>query len=165
MDISLSNSVIGGYLNNELPNLVTGMIHLAGRKHPLRIELQGNFLRDIAGCRVEFVNAVPELNPKLLDSMNAYQEGFAGEMTASRRIRRMTRKNAPPDSPALEHSAPGLKNLFFLEWFNQQQQRVTIQAWHWTLRVSSPRWHLARELELAQLRAIRSRRRAFLLSR
>lgn len=165
MDIHLSNSVIGGHLTNEVPNLITGLVHLAGMKQPLRVELHGNFLRDIAGCRIEFVNPVPKSNPSVVAKLLPRQEGDAGEMTASRRIHQMMRKNAPPPSPALEHSSEGLKNLLFLEWFNGQHQRVIVQAWHWTLRVSAPRWEIPRELELIQLRAIRDRRREFLLSR
>ena len=163
MDIHLSNSVIGGYLTNEVPNSVTGAVHLAGHKHPLRVQLQGNFLRDIAGCRIEFVNPVPNAKDSLQAKLIVHQEGHAGEMSASHRINRMMRKNAPPVSPALEHSSGGLKNLLFLEWFNSQDQRVVIQAWHWTLRVSARRWDIPRELELMQLRAIRDRRRQFLL--
>lgn len=165
MDIHLSNSVIGGHLTNEVPNLVSGVLHLAGRKQPVQVELHGNFLRDIAGCRVDFVNPVPNASTATLDKLMPLQEGTAGEMTASRRIERMMRRNAPPASPALEHSADGLKNLLFLEWFNAQEQRVIIQAWHWMLRVSSPNWAIPRELELIQLRAIREKRRGFLLSR
>lgn len=164
MDIHLSNSVIGGYLTNEVPNLVTGMVHLAGLKQPLRLELQGNFLRDIAGCRIEFVNPVPNAKDSVIEKLIPQQSGFAGEMSASHRINRMMRKNAPPVSPALEHSAGGLKNLFFLEWFNAQHQRVIVQAWHWTLRVSAPRWEIPHELELIQLKANRERRRNFLLA-
>jgi hypothetical protein len=164
MDIHLSNSVIGGYLTNEVPNSVTGMLHLAGHKQPLRLQLQGNFLRDIAGCRIEFVNPVPNAKESVMARLIPQQEGFAGEMSASHRINRMMRKSAPPVSPALEHSAEGLKNLLFLEWYNAQHQRVVIQAWHWTLRVSERRWEIPRELELIQLKAIRDRRRQFLLT-
>jgi hypothetical protein len=165
MDIHLSNSVIGGYLTNEVPNTITGMLHLAGHKQPLRLQLVGNFLRDIGGCRIEFVNPVPDAQNNIADQLIAHQTGFAGEMSASHRVNRMMRKNAPPMSPALEHSSGGLKNVLFLEWFNDQHQRVIIQAWHWTLRVSVRRWEVPRELELIQLRAIRSRRRQFLLAR
>jgi hypothetical protein len=165
MDVHLSNSVIGGYLTNEVPNSVTGLVHLAGHKHPLRVELQGNFLRDIAGCRIDFVNPVPHAKEAVLEQMKSQQDGFVGEMSASRRIVRMMRKNAPPTSPALEHSATGLKNLLFLEWFNNQHQRIIIQAWHWTLRVSTPRWLVPRDMEVLQLRAIRERRRRFLLGK
>jgi hypothetical protein len=164
MDIYLSNAVIGGYLTNEVPNSVTGLMHLAGLKQPLKIHLHGNFLRDIAGCRIEFVNPVPNAKEAVLEKLIPLQEGFAGEMSASHRITRMMRKSAPPVSPALEHSAGGLKNMLFLEWYNSQNQRVVVQAWHWTLRVSTRRWEIPRELELIQLRAIRERRRQFLLS-
>ena len=165
MDIHLSNSVIGGYLTNEVPNVITGMIHLAGQKQPLRVELQGNFLRDIGGCRIEFVNPVPEACPLATGKLDHHQQGFAGEISASHRVHRMLRKNAPPVSPALKHSEGGLKNLLFFEWFNAQHQRVIVQAWHWTLRVSNRRWEMPRELALLQLRAIRQRRREFLLTR
>jgi len=165
MDIHLSNSVIGGYLTNEVPNCITGMIHLAGQKQPLRVELQGNFLRDIGGCRIEFVNPVPEACPLATGKLDPQQQGFAGEISASHRVHRMLRKNAPPPSPALEHSTGGLKNMLFFEWFNVQHQRVIVQSWHWTLRVSSRRWEMPRELALLQLRQIRERRREFLLTR
>jgi hypothetical protein len=165
MDVHLSNSVIGGYLTNEVPNTVTGMLHLAGHLQPLKLQLVGNFLRDVGGCRIEFVNPIPDAESAVTDTLITHQAGFVGEMSASRRVNRMTRRNAPPVSPALEHSSGGLKNLLFLEWFNDQHQRVIIQSWHWTLRVSVRRWEVPRELELLQLRAIRSRRRQFLLAR
>ena len=165
MDVHLSNSVIGGYLTNEVPNTVTGILHLAGHRQPLKLQLVGNFLRDIGGCRIEFVNPVPDAESAVTDKLIALQNGYAGEMSASRRINQMMRKSAPPVSPALSHSSGGLKNLLFLEWFNDQEQRVIIQSWHWTLRVSVRRWEVPRELELLQLRAIRSRRRHFFLTR
>ena len=165
MDVHLSNSVIGGYLTNEVPNTVTGMLHLAGHQQPLKLQLVGNFLRDIGGCRIEFVNPIPDAESTVADKLIRHQAGFVGEMSASRRVNRMRRRNGPPVSPALQHSSGGLKNLLFLEWFNDQHQRVIIQAWHWTLRVSVRRWEVPRELEMLQLRAIRSRRRQFLLAR
>jgi hypothetical protein len=165
MDVHLSNSIIGGYLTNEVPNTVTGMLHLAGHKQPLRLQLVGNFLRDIGGCRIEFVNPIPDAESAVAGSLLPHQVGYVGEMSASRRVNCMMRRNAPPVSPALQHSSGGLKNLLFLEWFNDQQQRVIIQSWHWTLRVSVRRWEVPRELELLQLRAIRSRRRQFFLTR
>ncbi|MFZ4764208.1 MAG: hypothetical protein ACOYMN_04570 [Roseimicrobium sp.] len=163
MDIHLSNSISSGQLSNEIPNLITGVMHLAGRAQPLRLELRGNFLKDIAGCVIDFRNAVPQANAGLIAALHVQQRGYAGEMTASRRIQRMMRKNAPPASPALAHASEGLKNLLFLEWFNEQGQRVVVQAWHWNLLVSAPRWVMPRELELAHIKAIRARRREFLL--
>ena len=165
MDIHLSNSVISGHLTNEIPNLITGVVHLIGRKQPLQVELQGNFLRDIAGCRIDWINSIPNMGCEVSDTLRSRQLGAAGEMTASRRIRHMTKKNAFSPCPTLDHASGCLKNLIFLEWFNLHQQRVILQAWHWTLRVSAPQWTLPREQELAQLRALRAQRRAFLLQR
>jgi hypothetical protein len=58
---------------------------------------------------------------------------------------------------------PGLKNLLFFEWFNQDHQRILIQSWHLQLRVSAPRWQLTKEEEAALLRQNRARRKHFLL--
>ena len=62
MIICLESSLLGGYLTNEVPGLITGVLHLAGKSQPVRVELAGNFLRDIAGCRVDFHNPLPEAN-------------------------------------------------------------------------------------------------------
>ena len=66
MIICLESSVLGGYLSNEVPGLITGLFHLAGRSTPMRIELEGNFLQDIAGCRVDFHNPCPEADTQAL---------------------------------------------------------------------------------------------------
>ncbi len=160
MVICLDSSVISGYLSNEVPGLVTGMLQLAGQDRPLRVELNGNFLRDIAGCRVELQNPIPEANLSQIEKLGNYQQGLVGQMTASYRILKVprSRKQAGP------FNAPsGLKNLLFLEWFNREKQRVLIQSWHLHLTVSAPRWQLSRPAELAQIRQNRARRRQFLL--
>jgi len=165
MDILLSNALLGGYLSNETPNAITGELQLAGCKKPIRVELLGNFLRDIAGCRIDFVNPVPKTEIQQLVQLHPVQHGIGGEMTASRRVQRSPKRHAPPTSPALAGNVEGLKNVLFLEWFNHHGQRVIVQAWHWTLRVGAPTWHLSAAEEIEQLTAIRATRRAFLLSR
>lgn len=160
MLICLDSSVISGYLSNEVPGLVTGLLHLAGQNRPLRVELNGNFLRDIAGCRIEMQNPIPDSNLRQTEKLSDYQRGFVGQMTASHRMLKAprSRKNAGP-FPEPE----GLKNMLFLEWFNGDKQRVLIQSWHLHLTVSAPRWQLSRPAELAQIRQNRARRRQFLL--
>jgi len=165
MDILLSNALLGGYLSNETYNAITGELQLAGLKRPIRVELTGNFLRDVAGCRIDFVNPVPKIELQQVAMLHHLQTGIGGEMTASRRIQRSPKRHAPPLSPALTTSAAGLKNILFLEWFNDHDQRVLIQAWHWNLRVGEARWHLSKEEESEQLSSIRAIRRVFLLSR
>jgi len=160
MLICLDSSIISGYLSNEVPGLVTGMLHLAGQDRPLRVELTGNFLRDIAGCRVELQNPIPEANVRQLAKVADHQFGFVGQMTASYRVLKgpRSRKQAGPFT-----EPQGLKNLLFFEWFNMEKQRVLIQSWHLHLTVSAPRWQLSPQAERAQIRQNRARRKQFLL--
>jgi hypothetical protein len=161
MIVCLESSVLGGYLSNEVPGLVTGMFHLTGQKQPVRIELVGNFLQDIAGCRVEFHNPLPEMNEAHVEAMSALQTGYTGVMTASYRVANIPRRRAGKATSL--PVPPGLKNLLFFEWFNQDGQRVLIQSWHLQVRVSAPRWQLTKDEESALLRQNRARRKHFLL--
>lgn len=165
MDLQLSNAVLTATFSNEIPNLVTGTIQLAGAQHAISVELQGNFLSDIAGCSLEIINHVPKTDNALLAKLHRLQTGAVGEMTASRRITQTLRKSAPPASVAIAPPKGSLKNLLFFEWFNEQRQRVLIHAWHWNLRVSPPRWNLTRTEELAQIKNARLRRKEHLLTR
>lgn len=165
MIICLESSILGGYLSNEVPGLVTGVLHLAGRKQPVRVELAGNFLRDIAGCRVDFHNPLPDANNSLVDELSHLQHGYSGVMTASLRVAKLPRRRTASGGLAVLPSLPGLKNLLFFEWFNQDRQRVLIQSWHLQLRVSAPRWQLSKEEEASLLRQNRARRKHFLLGR
>ena len=163
MIICLESSILGGYLSNEVPGLVTGVFHIAGQNQPVRVELVGNFLRDIAGCRVDFHNPLPEGNEEHVAAVAALQHGYSGLMTASYRVAKLPRRRSQTGSAAMPPAPPGLKNLLFFEWFNQDHQRVLIQSWHLQLRVSSPRWQLTKEEEAALLRQNRARRKHFLL--
>ncbi len=163
MIICLESSILGGYLSNEVPGLVTGVLHLAGQNQPVRVELVGNFLRDIAGCRVDFHNPLPNANEDHVDAIAPMQHGYSGLMTASSRVLKLPRRRSHSDTVITLPEPPGLKNLLFFEWFNQDHQRILIQSWHLQLRVSSPRWQLTKDEEAALLRQNRARRKHFLL--
>jgi hypothetical protein len=165
MDLQLSNAVLTATFSNEIPNLVTGTIQLAGAQHAINVQLQGNFLSDIAGCSLEIINHVPKIDNALLAKLHRMQSGMVGEMTASRRITQTLRKSAPPASIVIAPPKGSLKNLLFFEWFNDQRQRILIHAWHWNLRVSPPRWTQTRAQELAQIKAARLRRKEHFLTR
>lgn len=160
MTIHLSSAVIHGHLSNEIPGLITGQLHIAGNAEPVQVQLAGDFLRDIAGCRIDFSNPLPEALPgqQRLDSP---QTGTAGEMTASRRMDRVPRSSGP----RIGTGNAGLKNLLFLEWFNDHRQRVVIQSWHWNLRVSAPAWSQTAEQEHDRIKRSRSLRKKYLLER
>lgn len=165
MVICLESSVLGGHLSNEVPGMVSGVIHLAGQKKPLQVELNGNFLRDIAGCRVDFLNPLPDTDPDLIQTLALEQRGHTGVMTASHRVGRLPRRKNSSVAGYAMPDPTGLKNLIFLEWFNDQNQRVLIQSWHLQMRVSAPQWRLSKDAETAQLRQNRARRKHFLLNR
>lgn len=94
MIICLESSILGGYLSNEVPGLVTGVLHLAGQSQPVRVELVGNFLRDIAGCRVDFHNpGLPEVNQGHVEAVAPMQHGYSGLMTASYRVAKLPRRD------------------------------------------------------------------------
>lgn len=163
MIICLESSILSGYLSNEVPGLVTGVLHLAGQNQPVRIELVGNFLRDIAGCRVDFHNPLPNANEDHVDAISSMQHGYSGLMTASSRVVNLPRRRSQSDTLITMPEPPGLKNLLFFEWFNQDHQRILIQSWHLQLRVNSPRWQLTKDEEAVLLRQNRARRKHFLL--
>jgi len=161
MILCLESSLLGGYLSNEVPGLVTGMLHVAGSSQPVRVELVGNFLRDIAGCRVDLHNPLPHGDLDEVAWLFHQQHGFSGVMTASYRVAKMPRRRSAGQS--LMPEPTGLKNLLFLEWFNQQGQRILIQSWHLQMRVSAPRWQMSEQEEATLLRQSRARRKHFLL--
>lgn len=165
MVISLESSVLGGYLSNEVPGLIAGVIHLAGQRNPIALELKGNFLRDIAGCRVDFLNPLPDTDAELIQKVAITQTGHAGVMTASHRAGRLPRRRLSRSAGMAVLEPTGLKNMVFFEWFNAQDQRILIQSWHLQLRVSAPAWALSKDNETAQLRQSRARRKHFLLNR
>ncbi|TDU70616.1 hypothetical protein EI77_02663 [Prosthecobacter fusiformis] len=162
MILCLESSLLGGYLTNEVPGLVTGMLHVAGSKQPLRVELVGNFLRDIAGCRVDLHNPLPHGDLDEVAWLSPHQHGFNGVMTASYRVAKLPRRRSAGQTALPEPQ--GLKNLLFLEWFNQQSQRILIQSWHLQMRVSAPRWQMSEQEEASLLRQARARRKHFLLN-
>lgn len=163
MTIHLSSAVVQGYLANEAPGLITGRIELAGSPKALTLQLNGNFLRDIAGCRVEFSNPLPRVQASQQHLRTNVQIGDSGEMTASHRVVRTQRHCDFPKSPIVQASRTSLKNLLFFEWFNTEGQRVVIQSWHWNLRVSAPAWGLSKAGEHAQILHNRQLRRQYLL--
>lgn len=162
MILCLESSLLGGHLSNEVPGLVTGVLHLAGCSQPVQVELVGNFLRDIAGCRVDLHNPLPHGDLDEIGFLSPLQNGFTGVMTASYRVAKMPRRKTANLSPLPEPA--GLKNMLFFEWFNQQGQRVLIQSWNLQMRVSAPNWQMSTQEEASLLRQARARRKHFLLN-
>jgi hypothetical protein len=81
----IDENVTRGEIDNRIPGRVTGRIWFVGRDDPIVLTLTGNAWRDLAGRRLEFVNPTPI--PGLAPSFAAHQQGTAGDITASRKVR------------------------------------------------------------------------------
>ena len=84
MAIRLDKVVVRGEISNEVRGIVTGRIWLMDRPEPLEIALEGNCLRDLAGCILRFKNPRPQSDPTARQLVEL-QEGRTGDMTASRK--------------------------------------------------------------------------------
>ena len=136
----IGQSIIRGEIDNRRQGVIAGRLWLVGRAEPVCLRLAGNCCRDIAGCRLTFrKTSSPSMGNDALDSL---QEGDAGDMTASRRMRVF-------DVPAEEalrlqregHRAPQhLVNGLYLEWFSRTDGHVVVDASDFIVTVSEPVW-------------------------
>jgi len=78
-------NLIGGELNNTVPGRVTGWIMFVGMDKPVKLDLVGDFHRDIRGTKVRLRNLNPTQDNdrlKYLESFSPIQTGEVGDMTA-----------------------------------------------------------------------------------
>lgn len=158
----IHNQVAKGELDNRTPGRVVGSLWLVGREEPIRVELDGDPLRDLAGCLLTFENPRPESGD--LDKFAALQNGPVGDMTASRKARvpavsfeemaRLSREGQPVPCH--------LANVLYLEWFSDRNGRVVIEAADWQVDVSPRAWRMTSEQEEQQVRRNREAMRHFL---
>jgi len=77
--------LIGGELNNSVPGKVTGWLVFVGMDKPVKLDLVGDFHRDIRGTKVRLRNPNPaerDGSEKYLEGFSAVQTGEVGDMTA-----------------------------------------------------------------------------------
>jgi len=77
--------LIGGELNNTVPGRVTGWLVFVGMDKPVKLDLVGDFHRDIRGTKVRLRNPHPTQDGdrvKYLAGFSPIQTGEAGDMTA-----------------------------------------------------------------------------------
>jgi hypothetical protein len=151
MAFRLDKAVIRGEISNQERNRVTGKIWILGKKQPLVIDLQGNCLRDLAGCRLVFRNPKPKAEP-LVESLALEQSGTVGDMTASRKTKVPT--VADDELMRLLHEKKTipylLANTLYLEWFSTVNGRVVIETGDFQLEISEPIWMMTAEEEQVQ---------------
>jgi len=149
MAFRIGSSAIKGEIDNRLRDHVMGCVWVEGCKQPLRLNLRGNCLRDIAGCRFTF-ECSPTESLSHPSDLNAEQDGVVGDMTASRKTRAWT----VPIEEALRMKREGkdvpekMANCLYLEWFSRANGRVVLETVNFRITdISEPEWRMTAEEE------------------
>jgi hypothetical protein len=160
----IHQGVSKGEIDNRQRDHVHGQFWLVGRDSPIRLDLSGNCRRDLAGCLVKFENPTASATPEEYFDIAAVQNGAAGDITASRKVRvfdvpleealRLTKagKTAP------EH----MGNCFYLEWFSEANGRVVIESTDYKIDISTPVWRLSPDEEQKQIDTVHQAMRDWL---
>ena len=149
MAFRIHDSQVRSEVDNCVKGVVRGKIRVAGRAEPVLVVLQGNARPDLAGSLLTFINPQKPVPHAALDSLNPFQRGGIGDLTASRKVRVFDvplaaalelyrRKEKPP-----EHMA----NCLYLEWFSEANGRVVIESADYELTISAPEWRMTAEEE------------------
>ncbi len=141
----LGKSVVRGEIDNTIHKKTTGKIWLKDREEPLELELRGDCMRDIAGCRLLFTNDKPEKSDDV--DLACLQTGVTGEMTASRKI-----KYYSESSESVRVSRTG--NCLYLEWFSDVNGRVLLEGPDFKVEVLESSWYMTQDDEKAQIQAV-----------
>ncbi len=163
MAIRLDKAIIRGEITNQIPGLVTGRIWLVGQPDPLVLHLQGNCLRDLAGCHLSFENPQPRPDPAVAIVANQ-QNGVVGDMTSSRKSRIPTVSHEEL-LDYLEAQLPiptRVANTLYLEWFSELNGRMVLETADCHLRISLPDWSMSAEEENLQSRVSQGNFHAYL---
>ncbi len=147
MAFRIHDSVVRGEIDNRVKGIVRGKIWIHKRKGPLLLRLKGNACPDIAGCLLKFANPHKSISHHGLKTLNRFQAGQSGDITASRKVRvfdmpfeeayKMIKRGKKPP----EHMA----NSFYLEWFSVRNGRVVIESADYQLDISPPEWRMTTE--------------------
>src|ERR1700704_4114397 len=155
----IHDNLVRGEIDNRERGYVRGRIWLHDLEEPIVLELSGNCWRDLAGCLVKFENphakkaANEDGDPStpLRTSLADKQNGVAGDITASRKVRvfdvpleeamRLTKEGKTPPER--------MGNCLYLEWFSDANGRVVIESTDYKIDISAAGWTLSPEDEQA----------------
>ena len=144
----IADSIVRGEIDNRQKGRVVGRIWLLGREEPIELNLQGNGLRDIAGCLLNFSNPAPKPGDPV--DLAKDQDGFVGDITASKKV--FVLDCSIEESIALSDQGLELPkhhaNCLYIEWFSRRNGRVVIETTDFDIRVGEPAWTMT-EQELA----------------
>lgn len=148
----IDRAVVRGEIDNTLRGVTTGKIWLAGHEEPLRLTLEGDCWRDLAGTRLTFVNPQPKEDLGETEALQVEQTGVIGDMTASRRMRVASVESERDLPQEREEGEPpySWRNALSLEWFSEANGRVLLEAVDFQLTLTDHEWTLDIDEEQAQ---------------
>lgn len=139
MAFRIADSVERGWLDASERGRVTGEIWLCGRDEPIRLNLKGFPMKDIAGRMLHFENPNPVWKENI-EGLRTEQNGATGDMTASRK--------ALHGDPPYKRETLKWVNALYLEWFSDFNGRVVIEAVDYQVTLhGEPAWILTDEEE------------------
>jgi hypothetical protein len=147
----IEEQVLRGEIDNRTPGRVVGKIWLVGREEPVDLELEGNPWRDLAGHVLRFTN--PDPQPGIGSDLASWQQGMAGDMTASRKVRipDCTMEELMDFYSDKQPFPWHWGNSLYLEWFSHANGRVVIEAANYQLELDGePAWTMSEAEEIAQ---------------
>lgn len=164
----IEGMVLRGEIDNRRRGRVTGTLWLVGEDDPMRLDLLGDACPDLAGCLLKFrARSRHAAAAKPREAISRLQRGAAGELTASLRLmepscslEEMNRIAAEGGEVPLQHV-----NALYLEWYNEEGQRVVLETTDFELEISDPAWSPTPEDEEARAEASRSSFHGYLDSR
>ena len=137
----ISPLISHGIIDNTQQGLIDLRFWCTDEKEPLHIRLNGNCLRDIAGCRVQFTNPTPtpaKDEPELLRSLRHDSHQFtAGDITFSRRV---------PDAD----NRGAISNYLYIEFFVDTDKRILLEFNSARFEISLPQWQQSWEEDNVQ---------------
>ena len=112
-------NLIAGELENTVPGRVTGWLRFVGMEQEVKLDLKGDFHRDIRGTRVRLRNPQPSdrnhtgalgeaRDGSYMDGFSPVQTGDAGDITAGL-----------PPYPYVRYP--------YVEWYYEQNGRVVLE--------------------------------------
>lgn len=103
-----NEQLIAGELDNTVRSKVTGWMRFVGVKGKVKFELEGDFLSDIAGCRIRFENPDSGGEPGYMKHFCKAQKGEVGDITAGL-----------PLQPYVSYP--------YIEWYTEENGRVVLE--------------------------------------
>lgn len=163
----LEGIVLRGEIDNRRRGRVTGSIWLVGETDPMLLDLLGDACPDLAGCLLKFRARGQQPIGKPREAIARMQRGAAGEMTASLRLMEPSCAYEEMNRIASEGGEVPLQqvNALYLEWYNEEGQRVVLEATDFELEISEPAWSSTPLMEETRTETSRASFRAYLESR